>query len=87
MLVRVRVRAWGSASSVLRARVNVQTKLRQHEADSNHYVDYARLVRKVSSDGARTTCDGNAFYILTVAGKNECRCASADDAGRWYLSW
>ena len=65
--------AWGSANSVLRARVNVQTKICQHYATVSHYLDDTRLVRKVSSDGARTTCDGNAFHILTVAGKNECQ--------------
>ena len=83
--VQVRVRAWGSASSVLRARVNVQIKLivlKKHWATVSHYVDDTRLVRKVSSNGARTMYESSAFHILTFAGKNECLCASTVDGGR-----
>ena len=56
----------------------------RHQATVYHYPNDTRLVRTVSSDGARTTCDGNAYRILTVAGKNECRCAS-EYCRRWRV--
>ena len=88
----LQVRARGASSLVLLCVVNVQTKIRfvlKTELKATvtllHYcLEDTRLDWNVSSDGATTTCAGNALHILMVVGEK--RVPMCDNGRRWYLA-